>query len=360
MGNNLKAVDTNSKYLQHYGVLGMHWGIRRYQNKDGSLTDLGQYLHDVRGGSIIRNASVEEDFSKDKTVQRMFGDCYEVNDGGRASFQYSNNRTMNCSYCSTAYCLRRQGYDVQAKSKVKSDPYAEDYSREWDPLHPIRSVENRTSGKGNIDSYPNATRQVEIGYNGGPSLSSSQCDKVTNTLAKQGEGAYGIILVSWKDGVSGHAFNYEVHNGKVYYIDCQVGDISNDLYFGWGHNATYLATYRIDDQKVDKKKADQYVESANNNSNEMNKWWEEQEAESINRLANNINRSNQHLRERNARDAEQKAERERREKITQAVTAPARFISNLFSSAASGTSRALNSAGKTINNGIKAIEKLFK
>lgn len=29
-------------YLCHYGVLGMKWGIRRYQNKDGSLTAKGR------------------------------------------------------------------------------------------------------------------------------------------------------------------------------------------------------------------------------------------------------------------------------------------------------------------------------
>lgn len=29
-------------YLAHHGILGMKWGIRRYQNKDGTLTELGK------------------------------------------------------------------------------------------------------------------------------------------------------------------------------------------------------------------------------------------------------------------------------------------------------------------------------
>ena len=29
-------------YLEHFGIKGMKWGIRRYQNKDGSLTPAGK------------------------------------------------------------------------------------------------------------------------------------------------------------------------------------------------------------------------------------------------------------------------------------------------------------------------------
>ena len=32
-------------YLMHYGIKGMRWGIRRYQNPDGTLTELGKKQH---------------------------------------------------------------------------------------------------------------------------------------------------------------------------------------------------------------------------------------------------------------------------------------------------------------------------
>ena len=41
MNNTFYPVN-DCRYLAHYGVKGMRWGIRRYQNEDGSLTSAGK------------------------------------------------------------------------------------------------------------------------------------------------------------------------------------------------------------------------------------------------------------------------------------------------------------------------------
>lgn len=47
--------------LYHYGILGMKWGIRRYQNKNGSLTSAGKkrYASDSKKDPEKRTEDVE-------------------------------------------------------------------------------------------------------------------------------------------------------------------------------------------------------------------------------------------------------------------------------------------------------------
>lgn len=41
--------------LSHHGILGMKWGVRRYQNKDGSLTSAGRKRYDTDIGGATAN-----------------------------------------------------------------------------------------------------------------------------------------------------------------------------------------------------------------------------------------------------------------------------------------------------------------
>ena len=64
-------------YLCHHGVLGMKWGVRRYQNPDGSLTDAGRKRY---GKKISKYAEAEENrYSKLAQKAKKKGDIAASN-----------------------------------------------------------------------------------------------------------------------------------------------------------------------------------------------------------------------------------------------------------------------------------------
>lgn len=108
------SVDAAEEYfLAHYGVKGMKWGVRRYQNKDGSLTDAGKKrLADQATGDYEERRK----FRMGKKIAKLYGvdelraAKQKVFDAGKLSEEYSNSYELQEKYGLKAIkALRKEG-----------------------------------------------------------------------------------------------------------------------------------------------------------------------------------------------------------------------------------------------------------
>ena len=60
-------IDENSDFLSHHGILGQKWGVRRFQNKDGSLTSAGKNHYKTTDQTLE-----QEHFPKKKSFDNKY------------------------------------------------------------------------------------------------------------------------------------------------------------------------------------------------------------------------------------------------------------------------------------------------
>lgn len=75
MSSSVDIIDVSDDYLEHHGVLGMKWGVRRYQNADGSLTDEGRKHY---GSSSKYTTDSSSKFDKKRAIAKYGHESWQM------------------------------------------------------------------------------------------------------------------------------------------------------------------------------------------------------------------------------------------------------------------------------------------
>lgn len=106
-----ESVSSGDDYLAHHGILGMKWGVRRYQNKDGTLTAEGRRRAQVYGKDPL-STSAKKSPKKKKISDMADDELIQDNRRHALEAQYKKNHP-------------------EKKSKLQSSKEAVDSGRRW-------------------------------------------------------------------------------------------------------------------------------------------------------------------------------------------------------------------------------------
>ena len=125
---------------------------------------------------------------------------------------FDKNTKNNCMLCTTAYDMRRRGFEVSAE-KARYGYKPSDAVKWYKDATIVDSVKlGDTFGQ-----------KFKSGFKASLGVNTSVSKKVEKDLLKQGEGARGNLIMLWDASGAGHSVAYEVDNGKVVLRDCQSG-----------------------------------------------------------------------------------------------------------------------------------------
>lgn len=124
-------MDSNS--LQHHGIKGQKWGVRRYQNKDGSLTNAGKQRQASTKESVkdlsddelrkrikrLQDEKTYKDLMKSEEKQKLFDGKKFVVDVLKRSGE--NIATQATTYAMGAAVNKAFGKDIVNPKKGQKD-----------------------------------------------------------------------------------------------------------------------------------------------------------------------------------------------------------------------------------------------
>lgn len=291
----------------HYGVKGMHWGIRRYQpytssnRRKGGKT--GKFVGKTKDekGLIIpipatpttaaisagvfgvamaglaarsgvnkhratkakahidanKNVEVKTGLKKIDKPESVKDSMKQINTEFNSFASTRENRTRNCTSCAMALTLRQKGYDVRAKDMDHGLSTDKDYMKKV--FGAKNTCVNKTydgtnfeqKKKGEVWIIPDKmTPEQEKSQSLASMGVNTPHSKAVTDWAKTQPNQFGQLALRWGVG-GGHMTNYQIENGKLSIHDPQ----SNKTLTGgsakqWFNQSWTSDFYRLDDKIV--------------------------------------------------------------------------------------------------------------
>ena len=160
--------------LYHYGVKGMKWGVRRYQNVDGSLTPAGKKHYDKMTDDKLQKTLYKQ-VKKARTEQSDWSNKWNVNNtigkhskAAQDKYRKDLEKYSNSEEAKKALKKWAQLEDRYEAGKIDPDQYDVEYENIRKSVYKAEfdnSVRIGSNGRQYSDQYLNSYgKDLNIGY----------------------------------------------------------------------------------------------------------------------------------------------------------------------------------------------------